>query len=74
MPGRGAASVARPLFKCLQQQVHRFAADGLPLTGVVSSPSFHQLLDPSAALRAAFEGAALSSEAATLDGEGWLLP
>jgi hypothetical protein len=76
MPARGAAAVgaasavARPLFKGLQQQVARFAADGLPLTGVVGLPALHLLLDPGIALRGAFrpgDGIA-SSGGGNLDG------
>ncbi|GBF98489.1 hypothetical protein Rsub_11699 [Raphidocelis subcapitata] len=52
----GAAAVARPLLRALRQQVARFEAEGLPLTGVVGAPGLHLLLDPAAALHAAFEG------------------
>lgn len=54
--GSNAAAVARPLLQALQQTMERFAADGLPLTGVVGVPSLHMLLDPSAAFAAAFGG------------------
>lgn len=49
-------AVARSLLTGLQAHAARFAADGLPLTGVVGAPAMHLLLDSGRALAAACDG------------------
>lgn len=53
-----AGAVTAALAAGLRSQAARFAADGLPLTGVVGAPHLRWLLDPVAALTARCDGGA----------------
>jgi hypothetical protein len=58
MGGAAAGAVTAALAAGLRSQAARFAADGLPLTGVVGAPHLRWLLDPVAALTARCDGGA----------------